>query len=103
MHTEIDYGKIPDADARALKDVQSFLGAERFNNIVEKLKDSPKQTPWKFLVLLDMFLGISGFPVRVFYNHIYDENLSQEDFKKEISSAFKAIEETIEAVEKLKN
>ena len=67
MHTDIDYSQYSEEEKRqrAIQDVESWLGMERFEKIVaelRKMEDTEENRDG--LHMMFSFAGIQGFPVK---------------------------------------
>lgn len=74
MHITTDYGQLgAKADEKALTDTKAYLGTESFERLRNTLRDSylhylligkdPEAADEAIYMSMDLFLGVSGFPV----------------------------------------
>jgi hypothetical protein len=73
MHYTINYAHLSGEakQAKAVSDVKEFLGAERFDKIVQTFKDAPGTPQEYFVNACGLLCGISGYPAEAFYRYIY--------------------------------
>lgn len=74
MHTTIDYSgqDYEVAKQAALNDIEEYLGTEWYNKLTEEFKKwrLEDMTLERFTCYMGI-AGISGFPVRMWHEHIY--------------------------------
>lgn len=73
MHTIISYKDLPlnERERAALDDVREYLSTRRFLNLVQKFREEKPDLSLGAFEVIISFAGISGYPVNVFYKHIY--------------------------------
>jgi len=70
MHSTIDYGKSPSPAFDAVEDVRDWLGAERYAKIAPEMA---KLTNCKAFAMYCSLTGISGFPVKAWYESFHGQ------------------------------
>lgn len=73
MHNLIDYTDMPNRQERAIEDIRNWLGAERFELILEQFRAAPAPLEFEQFELLLGIAGVSGYPVRALHRHIWPE------------------------------
>lgn len=72
---------------KALEDTRDWLGAERFEKITAELKrEYPNLGPGQFSLMVSI-AGVSGYPVRVWFDHIYGDGAWESRAREEVSDA----------------
>ena len=74
MHYTIDYSKSPAKAFDAVEDIKEYLG-DRYDSIAEQMKQV-KHTGC-FAMCCNL-IGISGFPVKAWYEHFHGQNSYKE-------------------------
>lgn len=70
MHSTIDYRNSPAPQHDAVNDIKDYLGIARWNAVSEEMR---KVTNCAQFALHCSFMGISGFPVRAWYELYHGE------------------------------
>ena len=78
MHMTIDYSKEPAPHHRAIEDIKEWLGQERWDAISPEMA---KITDTDQFMLVASFAGISGFPVRAWYDLYHGEGAFEKAFR----------------------
>ncbi len=74
MRTTIDYSTLqePEKSKRALADIENYLGKDRMARDAKILKGlNPRFEA--FQGACGLFIGIEGFPVQAWFNHLFPE------------------------------
>lgn len=73
-HYDIDYSKLPEPEKhnKAIQDIKDWMGVERFDKITELFKQNYPTGPGiDQFNLMCAFVGVSGYPVKAWYNLIW--------------------------------
>lgn len=70
MHYTIDYSKSPAKAFDAVEDIKEYL-SDRYDHMVELIRDVSDCERFAFYCSM---LGISGFPVKAWYEHFHGQN-----------------------------
>lgn len=65
---------------KALEDIKSFMGEDRFNAITEIMRKAG-ETPFSEFQLACMFVGVQGFPVSAWYDYAYPNHKLEKSFQ----------------------
>jgi len=69
MHRQVEY-RGPDAEERAMQDIRSWLGEQRFAFLEAEFRKWDHMSEMQFAVIMS-FAGIQGFPVGVWYARLW--------------------------------
>lgn len=71
-HYDISYeGMTPqDAHAKALRDIEDYMGTDRFITLTRVLREYPPQSIAAFHLQMSL-AGVQGYPVRAYHDHIW--------------------------------
>lgn len=70
MHNTVDYSKSPAPAFDAVEDIKQYLGDEYAGKLAV-LRQTKNPQDWQMGCA--MFLGIEGFPVRAWYEHVWGQ------------------------------
>ncbi len=74
MHYTIDYSKSPAKAFDAVEDIKDYLG-DRYYHMVELIENVSDCERFAFYCSM---MGISGFPVKAWYEHFHGQNSYKE-------------------------
>lgn len=76
-HYDIDYSKLSEAEkqSKAIDDIKDYMGIEKFNHVYSQFVELHKVKPMteETLGFYLMLAGISGYPVKAWFNLIESE------------------------------
>jgi len=73
MHTEIKYdSENPDDHERAINDIKEWLGEEQYHMINAQFIDAKEMATWPYFTGVCEMGGISGFPVKIWFENIVE-------------------------------
>lgn len=83
-HYDVHYSgnNTPEDKTKAIKDIKSYLGAKKFEEITEAYRKDEPQTFKSFCFQLAVFVGVQGYPARVWFEHIYQREATEAEIKE---------------------
>jgi hypothetical protein len=72
MHYDIDYSGLSEIEKhnKAIQDTKDYFGEEKFEKLVDTLKQSEPPGMEIFAMMMDLG-GVRGYPVKAMYNHVW--------------------------------
>lgn len=83
-HYDIHYSgnNTPEDKVRAIKDIKDYIGKKKFEEITEAYRKDKPQPFKNFCFQVAVFVGVQGYPAKVWFEHIYQRDATEAEIKE---------------------